>query len=140
MGALGRVRLAIVVIALGLAVFWCWYPVSYAIRDGGYSKSTPEALANADCNTSNVFHLSWAVQDYAECGGYRTAQEYLKSQFPALRRLAAETTEQRRKDATERALRDLAPAFRRLALIVAAAVAAIILAPLLRIARAPRTS
>ena len=85
MSPLVRLRLAIVVVGIGIAAFWSWYPVSYAFREAFFSSATPESLATDKCNVAEggSAGIDWTVIGSANfpqrCGQFPSVQAYISA-------------------------------------------------------------
>lgn len=141
MTTLARIRLAIVIVALGAVGYTSWPALGDAVRDAWYRTSTPAALADEACGvSSNPFDPgSWAtgqgihtigLDKINGCSTYTNAAAFLQDQRPALTRIAAEETARRRDAALWSVLLDLGKPMPRIFLIVAVALAAVVLAPI----------
>jgi hypothetical protein len=150
MTALARVRLAIVVVALGVAAYVEWPAVGAAFSHMQAVVTTASDLANGACAAPNEYDefvpgLLEARRlgrcnplPVADAGGYviqewsdpNAANHFLQEHRSALDGLAAAATAHRRDAVLGSVLRDLGKPMRSLLLVLTIAVAAFVLAPL----------
>lgn len=138
MSSLTRVRVAIVVLAFGVVVFWSWPSLQRARSDAEFEAMTGVGAARLELSAYHCADASSAARLYGGCDRYASPYDAPNADVALYRRHAQLfddradiETRRRRSAALAAVLSDLGPALRKFILVGAIGLALVILAPLL---------